>query len=515
MLVIASALSIQDPRERPEDGREKANEFHNRFKVEGSDLLSLVRLWDHLRAKQRELSGNRFRRMCRQEYLNYLRVREWMDLYSQLRRVAGQLKIRPSRLTDGLLDTHPDHVHRALLAGLLSQIGMRDRETREYRGARDARFVIARGSVITRKQPDWVMAAELVETNRLYARRVAAIEPEWIEHAGEHLAKRSYGDPRWDAKAGRAVCTEQVTLFGLPVVSDRKVGYDRVDIAAARAWFITKALVEGEWSSSQKFVARNAEFLERIKQMAERVRRVELVDDEMLFAFFDDRVGDDVTSTRHFDRWWKTERQRDGSLLDLTDDLLADREHGAGIRLDDFPDVWQQGEIELPLTYRYAPGQPLDGVTVHIPLSALNQIEPTGFDWQIPGHRREVVGMLVRSVPKDIRRELTPIAETIDATFARVADFEPGSMPLTHAVAVGLTRASGIRIDPAMFNTAVLDPYLRMNFVVSDDAGACRRARCRYRPHSDQGTARRRSTSLDCGGRADRGAAGHHDLGRR
>jgi len=473
VLVIASALSIQDPRERPQEKIEQANEFHNRFKVDGSDLLSLVELWDYLRNQQRELSGNQFRRMCRKEYLNYLRVREWMDLYSQLRRVAGELKIRPHR-TPEVDKTHPDHVHRSLLAGLLSQVGMRERETRDYRGARDARFVIARGSVIGRKQPDWVMAAELVETNRLYARRVAAIEPEWIEQAAAHLVKKSHSDPRWDAKAGRAVITEQVTLFGLPIVSDRKVGYDKIDIDAARAWFITKALVEGEWHTQQKFVTRNQEFLEGIGAMAARVRRTELVDDAMLFAFFDERLDADVTDTRRFDRWWKEERQRNGRLLDLTEELLADREHGVGIRLADFPEVWRQGDIELPLTYRYAPGEPLDGVTVHIPLSALNQIEPTGFDWQIAGHRREVIAMLVRSVPKHIRRELTPMAETIDATVERVADFEPGSMPLVHAVAVGLTRASGIRIDPSMFNTEVLDNFLRMNFVVTDEHGEVR-----------------------------------------
>jgi len=473
VLVIASALSIQDPRERPQEKIEQANEFHNRFKVPGSDLLSLVELWDYLRLRQRELSGNQFRRMCRSEYLNYLRVREWMDLYSQLRRIAGELKIRPQATSD-TDKTHPDHVHRSLLAGLLSQVGVRDRETREYRGARDARFVIARGSVIGRKQPDWVMAAELVETNRLYARRVAEIEPEWLEQAGAHLVKKSYNDPRWDAKAGRAVVTEQVTLFGLPVVSDRIVGLDKIDIDGARAWFITKALVEGEWRSRHKFVARNREFLEEIKNMSTRVRRTELVDDQMLFAFYDERLDADVTDTRRFDAWWKDERQRNGRLFDLTADLLADREHGVGIRVADFPDIWRQGDIELPLTYRYAPGEPLDGVTVHIPLSALNQVEPTGFDWQIAGHRGEVIAMLVRSVPKHIRRELTPIAETIEATIERVADFEPGSMPLTHAVAVGLTRASGIRIDPAMFNTAVLDDYLRLNFVITDDDGVVR-----------------------------------------
>ncbi len=193
------------------------------------------------------------------------------------------------------------------------------------------------------------------------------------------------------------MCVEQVTLFGIAIVTDRIIGYDQIDIDGARAMFIQKALVEGEWTSHQKFVQRNQEFLDRVRQMAARVRRVELVDDEMLFDFFDGRVDADVTDTRRFDRWWKAERQRDGRLLDLTDEMLADREHGAGIRLEDFPDVWLHGDIELPLTYRYAPGEPLDGVTVHIPLNAINQIEPAGFAWQVAGHRPEIVAMLVKS----------------------------------------------------------------------------------------------------------------------
>ncbi len=466
VLVIASGLSIQDPRERPQERIEQANELHNRFKVEGSDLLTMVALWDYLRARQRELSGNQFRRMCRKEFLNALRVREWMDLYSQLRRVAGGLKIRPANR-----DARPDDVHRAVLAGLLSHVGVRLRESREYRGARDARFVIGRGSVIGRRQPDWVMAAELVETNRLYARRVAAIEPDWVEHAGAHLVKSTATDPRWDARAGRAVATEQVTLYGLPVVTDRVIGYDRVDIDAARAWFITKALVEGEWTSNAGFVERNRRFLAHVKQIADRVRRVELVDDEMLYGFFDERLGDDVTSTRRFDKWWKRERVEHPDLLDLSDDLLANRSYGAGIDVADYPDVWRQGDLELPLTYRYAPGEPLDGVTVHLPLSALNQVDDVGFDWQIRGHREEVIALLVRSVPKELRRRFVPIGEVIEITTGRVDDFEPGSMPLTHAVAVGLTRASGVRIDPSAFNPAVLPDYLRMHFVVSDEHG--------------------------------------------
>jgi ATP-dependent helicase HrpA len=300
VLVIAAALSMRDVRERPADHRERADELHRRFDVAGSDLLSIIALWDHLRARQRSLSGNAFRRLCRSEYINYLRVREWVDLYSQLRRVAGDLGLRASKSA-----ARPDDVHRAVLAGLLSHIGVRDRATRDFVGARNARFVIAPGSVLTKRPPEWVMAAELVETNRLYARRVAAIEPEWAEQLGGHLVKRSYGGPRWDAEQGRAVATERVTLYGLPLVADRVVGYDRADEAEARAWFITKALIEGDWDSSHAFVERNAAVLGELRRMSDRARTVEPVDDETLFEFYDDRVGDGVTSGRHFDRWWR------------------------------------------------------------------------------------------------------------------------------------------------------------------------------------------------------------------
>jgi ATP-dependent helicase HrpA len=471
VMVIASALSIQDPRERPDDKREKANELHNRFKVEGSDLLTLVALWDYLRLKQRELSGNQFRRMCRAEHLNYLRVREWMDLYSQLRRIAGDLGIRPHNE-----ESHPDHVHKAVLSGLLSHIGMRDRDTREFIGARDARFVVAPGSVLTRRPPPWIMAAELVETNRLYARRVAAIQPQWAEKIGAHAVKRSHGDVRWDPKAGRAVVTEAVTLYGLPIVSDRVIGYDRVDVAEARAWFITKALVEGEvfdegWQGRNKFIGHNNEVLDRIRKMAARARRVEIVDDEMLFEFFDDRVGDDVTSTRHFERWWKETRREEPHLLDLdTQRDLLDR------YLADYPDVWLQrrsgGEIELPLTYRYAPGEPLDGVTIHLPLAGLNQVVEEGFDWQVPGHREELVTALTKSLPKQIRRQLIPLSETIQSVVSRLDSQDP--LPdscLANALADALTAVSGVAIAPQSFDPSVVPDYLQMHFVVSDDEG--------------------------------------------
>ncbi len=470
VLVIASGLSIQDPRERPVDQREQANELHARFRVAGSDLLSMVALWDHLRVKQRELSGNQFRRMCRSEFLNYLRVREWMDLFSQLRRVAGELGIRPT--TE---ESHPDLIHKAVLAGLLSHIGRRDAERRDFVGARQARFVIAPGSVLTRRPPDWVMAAELVETNQIYARRVAGIKPQWAEHAGAHLVKRSHGDARWDERGGRAVVTENVTLYGLALVTDRVIGYDRVDPAAARAWFITKALVEGavapEWAARHDFLARNAEFLIGVKRMADRLRRIEIVDDEMLFDFYDERIGPDVTSSQHFDRWWKDARRRDPRRLDLTDDAIAASTYGHSFRTD-FPDVWRQGDIELPLTYRYAPGEPLDGVTIHLPLAALNQLTDEGFDRNVPGLRDELAETLVRSLPKAIRRTLIPFAETMDTTLERLDSYgrAPGER-FADLLARAVTEASGTTVRAADFGQAALPDHLRLHLVVSDDDG--------------------------------------------
>jgi ATP-dependent helicase HrpA len=489
VLVIASALSIQDPRERPQEHLQAAAELHRRFDVPGSDLLSIVALWDHLREQQRQLSSNQFRKMCKAEYLHHLRIREWSDLFSQLRRVAGQIGVRP-----GTEAGHPDQVHRAVLAGLLSHIGMRDPRGREYIGARNSRFVVARGSVLTRASsartsaarsarsdssdssdssknaPRWLMAAELVETNRIYARRVAAIEPEWAEQLGAHLVKHSCGEPRWDPKAGRAVCGENVTLYGLPIVSNRTIGYDRVDRAEARAWFIRHALVDGDWRTHRDhphrdFVERNEEFRARVRAMEDRVRRSDLLDDDDVFEFFDARLGDDVVSTRHFDRWWKTARRDDPHLLDLTDEVLRSN----GFRFADWPDTWRQGDVELDLTYRFDPGSPLDGVTVHVPVTLLNQVGAEGFDWHVTGHRFELVAELYRTLPKDLRRRLHPANETVNAAFDRLG--EPSGR-LLDAWADALAAVAGVPVRADDFAPDRLPDHLRPAFVVEAADGS-------------------------------------------
>lgn len=464
VLVIASALSIQDVRERPKESPERATELHRRFDVEGSDLLSIVALWDYLRDRQRELSGNQFRRMCRDEHLNYLRVREWRDLYSQLRQVAGQLGIRP-----GGVDGHPDHVHQALLSGLLSHIGERSPEGRDFLGAREARFTIARGSVLARKPPRWVMAAELVETERIWARRVAVIDPEWAESLGAHLTKRSYSEAWWDARSGRALTAETVTLYGRPIVDNRTIGVDRVDRELAREMFIRHALVEGDWTTRHEFVEKNERFVERVELLHARVRRNDLVDDDVLHEFFDELVPNDITSSRNFDRWWKRARRETPDLLDFTPAVLSNRR---GIDLAGYPDVWRQGDHEFRLTYRYAPGTPLDGVTMAVPLTALNQVSAEGLDWGVPGYRSELVGLLIRSLPKEIRRTLIPLTESSEIVASMLAEQYPAPTGrIADALAPLVAEVAGVDVSTNQFINSRLPNHLIVHLMIVDEAG--------------------------------------------
>ncbi len=453
VLVIAAALSMRDPRERPVEQRQEADELHRRFDVPGSDLLSIVALWRYVREQQRQLSGNQFRKRCRAEYLNHQRVREWQDLFSQLRRVAGEVGLRVTNE-----EARPDDVHRAVLAGLLSHVGGRDQDGRQFRGARGSSFVIAAGSVLARRPPRWVMAAELVETDRLRARRVATITPDWIERAAGHLVRRSYGEPWWDADRGSAVTTETVTLYGLPIVTGRVVLLDRVDAADARAMFVRHALVDGEWDAPHAFLARNRAFRDGVGALEAKARRGGLLDDDRVEDFYDRRIPTDVTTGRRFDRWWRD--QHDTAQLDLTDDLVG----GGLVRSADYPDAWRQGDVAVPLTYRFAPGEPLDGVTAHVPLELLNRVTTDGFDWQVPGYRRALVDALVRTLPKDVRRTLIPMAETVDAAWDRLGS---PSGRLIDALAVALQPS----VPPGAFRPVDVPAHLKVNFVVADADG--------------------------------------------
>jgi ATP-dependent helicase HrpA len=460
VMVIAAALSIQDPRERPTDRLQEATALHARFAEPDSDFLAYLNLWDHLRDRQQELSSSQFRKLCKAEHLNWLRVREWQDLASQLRQVAGRLGIRG---TDGT--AHPDHVHQSLLAGLLSHVGLRDRDAGEYLGARGARFTIAAGSSLAKKPPRWVMAAELVETNRVWARVAARVQPEWIEQLGGHLVKRTYGEPRWDDRRATAMTTERVTLYGLPVVAARPVPYRRVDPVAARALFVRHALVDGEWTAEHAFQAANAARIDEVRALEDRLRRRDLlVDEDARAAFFAARLGPDVDSGARFDTWWGRRRAADPDLLTYPLAALIDADVGP-VDPSDHPDTWRQGDLELALSYEFEPGSVTDGVSVHIPLPVLDRVRPSGFDWQVPGRRAELVTVLIRSLPKALRRHLVPVGDHTRTFLARA---RPEDGPLLDGLARALGHAAGAAVTPDDFQLDRVPADLFVTFVVED-----------------------------------------------
>jgi len=467
VIVIAAALSIQDPRERPAGEQGAADQAHARFADDdGSDFAAYLRLWRHLREEQRRLSGSAFRRRCRAEFLNSLRVREWQDLVGQLREAARGVDVA---LDERRAPGDPQAVHVALLAGLLSHVGLRDAQRREYQGARGARFAIFPGSALSRRQPAWVMVAELVETSRLWGRVAARIEPEWVEPLAEHLVQRTHSEPRWDRRRAQVVATERVTLYGLPLVAGRTVGYARLDPAGARELFIRRALVEGEWDARHAFLAENARRRAEVAALEDRARRRDLAaGHEAVFAFYDARLPAHVVSGADFDRWWRDERRRDPEALTLPRELLLDREAAAALDPRLWPETWRQGELVLPLAYRFEPGTEADGVTVRIPLRALGQVRPQRFEWLVPGLREELVTTLLRTLPKDLRRRLVPVPEVAQEVLARL---RPRREPLLDAIARELEALRGVRVPPEAWDLARLPPHLRMTFRVEDERG--------------------------------------------
>lgn len=467
VLVIVAALSIQDPRERPQEKQELANASHKRFADETSDFVSWLNLWAYLKEQQKALSSSAFRRMCKAEYLHYLRVREWQDLHTQVKQAAKQAGLDVNRgSVHGEVDS--DAVHQSLLAGLLSHVGVRDEQKREYAGARGARFGISPGSALFRKQPQFVMAEELVETSRLWARMNARIDPGWAEQLGEHLVKRQYSEPRWSGRRGSAVATERVTLYGVPLVVGRLVGLGRIDPELARDLFIRHALVEGDWHTEHAFLRDNAALVERLAELEARTRRRDIVvDDGTLVAFYDKRIPAEVVSGRHFDTWWKKARRETPGLLTFTEELLL-RETAGSLADDDHPTTWTQGENVLPVTYQFEPGSAQDGVTVHIPVDRLNQVAADGFDWQVPGFREELVTALIRSLPKGIRRNLVPAP---DHARAVLPELDPSSGPLLPALATVLRRRAGVAVGPDDFEVERVPAHLRVTFQVDGPDG--------------------------------------------
>lgn len=482
VMILAAALTIQDPRERPQgDGSGKqqlAAEKHNRFRDENSDFTGFLNLWNYLQEKQQELSSSAFRRLCRAEFINYLRVREWQDLFAQLRRLARPLGITldNKRLTDPV--GNHDAIHISLLSGLLSHIGILDERKREYAGARGSRFAIFPGSALFKKSPTFVMAAELVETSRLWARVAARFDPAWAEDVAPDLVKRTYSEPHWSTKQGAVMAYEKVTLYGVPIIAQRRINYGRVDPVVARELFIRHALVEGDWRTRHKFFHRNRALLHEVEELEARMRRRDiLVDDETLFEFYDARIGPDVVSERHFDKWWKEARQQDPALLDFDQSLLISEDADA---LDDsaYPKTWLQKGFELPLSYEFhpvAPGSPpnpSDGVTAEVPVLFLNQLDDAPFRWLIPGQRVELVTALIKSLPKQIRKNFVPAPDVARQAVAVLeTDFDPATDDLEASLELALRRIRGVIIPPGSWNWDAVPPHLRVSFKVVDSKG--------------------------------------------
>lgn len=491
MMVLAAALTIQDPRERPADVRAEADAMHARFVDDTSDFSSFLLLWDYINEQQAALSSSQLRKMCHREFINYLRIREWQDLFAQLREMGRTANIHASGGRDINASAHEVDIHKSLLTGLLSHVGVKEerekdskgrtRGPREYLGARGTKFAIFPGSGLFKKGPDWVLSAELVETSRLWARTNAAIEPQWIEEVGKHLISVQYSEPHWSLSSGAAVAYAKGTLFGLTIYADRPVQYARVDAAAARELFIQSALVEGQWHTQHKFYLRNQRALAEVEELEARLRRRDLrVDDSVLFAFYDARIPAHVTDVRAFDKWWKQARLEDDNYLDFNPEKLINEE-AADYDDSQFPRQWVQrtdsGELTLDLRYEYAPTAGVggarteaakrDGVAVQVPILFLNQLSPEPFRWQIPGLRHELVTALIKSLPKAIRRNFVPAPDVARAACAALEeDYSPATDELLPSLALVLRRLRGVVVEPEAFNWDAVPEHLKMGFQV-------------------------------------------------
>ena len=460
-MVIVSALSIQDPRERPLDKQQASDEKHRRFHDKQSDFLAFLNLWDYLKQQQEELSNAQFRKMCRQDFLNYLRIREWQDLYTQLRQVV---KEQGFAINSAAADFRSIHV--SLLAGLLSHVGQKDAEKHEFTGARNARFTIFPGSGLFKKPPKWTMVAELVETSKLWGRIAASIDPEWIEPLAEHLVKHHYSEPHWSKSEGAVMASEKVTLYGLPIVASRQVNYGVIDPLLCRELFIRHALVEGDWNTRHAFFKANLKLLSEVEDLEHKSRRRDiLVDDETLFAFYDQRIPNDVISSRHFDNWWKTVSKQQPDLLSFEKNMLI-KEDASTVSALDYPNYWYQGDLKFRLSYQFEPGTDADGVTVHIPLAILNQVHNIGFDWQVPGLRHELIVALIKSLPKPIRRNFVPAPNYASAFLERVPMPEGSVLDKLERE---LRRMTGVTVERESWQLDQLPAHLKMTYRVVND----------------------------------------------
>ncbi|GAA0819679.1 ATP-dependent RNA helicase HrpA [Colwellia asteriadis] len=489
VLVIVSALSIQDPRERPHEKKQASDEKHNRFKDKQSDFVSLLNLWHYVTAQQKTLTQNQFRKLCQREYLSYVRIREWQDIVSQLKLTLKEQQITVTRvnyqfeLTASNAEQHATQaidkeklaaqqatlmpVHQALLSGLLSHIGQQD-ENREYKGARGMKFFIFPGSGLAKKSPKWLMSAELVETSRLFARMNAKIDPLWIESLAQHLVKRHYSEPHWEKKQGSVMAYEQVTLYGLQIVSKRKVNFNKIEPVTCRELFIREALVNGDSTIKEKFLVKNQQLVASIEALEQKARRKDfLIEEQQLVDFYNNKLPESAICQRSFLAWWKKAKQETPNLLNFTKAFLLN-ESSEDLSKDEYPDTWQQDKFTLPLKYHFSPGDIDDGISVVIPVALLNQIQDIGFDWLIPAMRYELVVALIKALPKNLRRNFVPAPNYAQACLAAMPA-EQGE--ISQALSKQLLRMSGVRMPEDAWDELSLPVHLTMNFQVVNEKG--------------------------------------------
>ncbi|WP_224750006.1 ATP-dependent RNA helicase HrpA [Halomonas sp. ML-15] len=478
VLIVVSALAVQDPRDRPADKRQAADQAHRRWQDPESDFVAWLNLWHGFEAARDELSGNQLRRWCRDNFLSYLRLREWHDTFRQLRQLLREMDIQvppaaprpvdePSEQRAEALRANAVKLHQALLTGLLSNLGQL-LENREYLGARNRKFVIHPGSGLAKKSPKWLMAGELVETSRLFAREVARIQPQWIEPLAGHLVKRSYSEPHWEMKRAQVVAFEQVTLFGLPIVNRRKVHYGPIAPDEAREIFIRRALVEGEFRTKGEFFAHNRALIDEVEDLEDRARKRDiLVDEEALFDFYDQRLPAEIINGKGFEAWRKRAEGDDPGILKFDRDALMARDAG-DVTVEQYPDELVLGGVRYPLAYHFEPGAGDDGVTLTVPAAMLAQLPAARLEWLVPGLLREKCIALMKSLPKAVRRQVVPIPDWVDAALASLV---PDDVPLSAALGEFLRVKTGLRLSPDDWRYDQLEPHLVMNLRVVDHDG--------------------------------------------
>ncbi|QEY13298.1 ATP-dependent RNA helicase HrpA [Cellvibrio sp. KY-YJ-3] len=474
LLIIASALSVQDPRERPSEKQQAADQMHRRFWAEHSDFLGFVGLWDYFETQRQELSQNQLRKLCKKEFLSYLRLREWRDVHHQLCVAVKDLGIR--------VNSEPanyESIHKALLTGLLGNLGF-NHEEREYLGARNRKFSIFPGSSLVKKTPKWIMAAELIETSKLFAHTVAKIEPEWITAAAEHLIKRQHFEPHYDSRSGQVMVFEKITLYGLTIVEKKSVSYSHIDPAQCREVFIRAALVEGQYDQHPKrkslrnknpeadFFAHQLQLLVELEELESKARRRDIVvDEQVIFDFYNERIPVHVVNLAGFEAWRKKAEQEKPKLLFLTREILM--RHGASdITQAQFPNELEWRGMVFPLSYHFEPNHAFDGVSIHVPMSVLHQVPEQRLEWLVPGMLREKCIGLIKSLPKNLRKHFVPVPDVVDKILATLA---PDNKPLSEALTQQLKRLTGVDIPKDAWLETSVDDYYRFNIHVVDDKG--------------------------------------------